>query len=216
MKKARNILLALLCALLLIAGSVAGTLAYLTSLTGTVTNTFTVGNVTITMDEGKVNEYGDSVRADGSVIEGGVQESAPRVQGNEYKLIPGHHYSKDPMIYVDANSEECWLFVKIENGIEDIEAADDTVENTYTIKTQLEENGWTLVAGETNVYGYQAKVPGGAGGVRVFTHFVIDGEADVALYDDAEITVIAYAVQGDGFDTADEAWAAAPSSWVTP
>ena len=50
----------------------------------------------------------------------------------------------------------------------------------------------------------------------MFTHFVIDGEADVALYDDAEITVIAYAVQGDGFDTADEAWAAAPSSWVTP
>ena len=56
MKKSKAILMAL-CAVLLVAASVMGTLAYLTS-TDTVTNTFTVGNVQIKLDEAKVNEEG--------------------------------------------------------------------------------------------------------------------------------------------------------------
>ncbi len=56
--KARNkILLLALCMAALIAVSVIGTMAYLTS-TKTVTNTFTVGKVEITLDETKVNPDG--------------------------------------------------------------------------------------------------------------------------------------------------------------
>ena len=74
--KARNkILLLALCMAALIAVSVLGTMAYLTS-TDTVTNTFTVGKVAIKLDEAKVN-------ADGSLV-----ENADRVKANYSPVIP--------------------------------------------------------------------------------------------------------------------------------
>ena len=97
MKKSKAILMAL-CAVLLVAASVMGTLAYLTS-TDTVVNTFTVGKVEITLDEADVN-------ADGTPVQG-----ADRVDANEYHLLPGHTYAKDPIVHVDADSEDCYLFV---------------------------------------------------------------------------------------------------------
>ena len=83
-------LLVVACALLLVAASVFGTMAYLTS-TDTVTNTFTVGKVNIKLDEAKANP-------DGSLVRG-----AARVKANEYKLLPGHTYNKDPMVTVLKN-----------------------------------------------------------------------------------------------------------------
>jgi predicted ribosomally synthesized peptide with SipW-like signal peptide len=53
MKKMYKVMLLVLCAALLIAGSVMGTLAYLKD-TKSVTNTFTVGKVEITLDEAKI------------------------------------------------------------------------------------------------------------------------------------------------------------------
>ena len=61
MKTKSKALLMTLCAVLLVAASVLGTMAYLTS-TDEVENTFTVGNVKIALDEAKVN-------ADGTVKE---------------------------------------------------------------------------------------------------------------------------------------------------
>ena len=49
--------------------------------------------------------------------------------------------------------------------------------------------------------------------VKVFETFTIKGDADVAAYESKKITVQAYAIQADGFDTAAEAWAAAPATW---
>ena len=63
-------LLMSLCAVLLVAASVLGTMAYLTD-SKDVKNTFTVGNVAIKLDEAKVN-------TDGTPVEG-----ADRVKGNE-------------------------------------------------------------------------------------------------------------------------------------
>ena len=83
MKTKSKALLLTLCAVLLVAASVLGTMAYLTS-TDTVTNTFTVGSVAIKLDEAKANP-------DGTLVEG-----ADRVKGNAYKLLPGHTYNKDP------------------------------------------------------------------------------------------------------------------------
>lgn len=57
MKTKSKALLLTLCAVLLVAASVMGTMAYLTS-TDKVENTFTVGNVKITLDEAKVNTDG--------------------------------------------------------------------------------------------------------------------------------------------------------------
>ena len=100
MKTKSKALLLTLCAVLLVAASVMGTMAYLTS-TDKVENTFTVGNVTITLDEAKVNTDGTPVTP------------AERVKANEYKLLPGHTYTKDPTVTVKAGSESSYIRMKV-------------------------------------------------------------------------------------------------------
>ena len=77
-----------------------GTIAYLTS-TDAVKNTFTVGNVSIKLDEAKVTE-------DGKIVEG-----ADRVHENDYKLLPGLTYTKDPTVTVENGSEESYVRMKV-------------------------------------------------------------------------------------------------------
>ena len=60
MKTRSKALLLTLCAVLLVAATIFGTMAYLTS-TDTVTNTFTVGKVNIKLDEAKANSDGTLV-----------------------------------------------------------------------------------------------------------------------------------------------------------
>ena len=100
MKTKSKALLLTLCAVLLIAASVLGTMAYLTS-SAEVKNTFTVGKVEIKLDEAKVN-------ADGIPVEG-----ADRVTANSYKLMPGTTYTKDPTVTVKAGSEESYVRMKV-------------------------------------------------------------------------------------------------------
>ena len=198
MKKTLTVLVALV---LVIAMSVAGTMAYLTSTTDTVTNSFTVGNVTITLDEAKVDVYGDPV------------QDAARVKENTYKLIPGHEYTKDPTVHVATGSEDCWLFVQVVNGIDGLEAA--TVAGGYQdIAAQMTAHGWTAVSGQTNVYSYSTKVSAGTD-VHVFDQFKIAGDANVStVTENTQITIKAYAVQADNFATAEAAWTAAPCTFT--
>ena len=82
--------LALVLALtLLVVGVVAGTLAWLTAKSDTVTNTFTTSDIKVELKE---------------------------TTGTEYKMIPGYTISKDPKATVLAGSEECFLFVKLEKS----------------------------------------------------------------------------------------------------
>ena len=60
MKKTSKALLLTICAVLLVAASVMGTMAYLTS-ADEVKNTFTVGKVAIKQDEAKVDANGKDV-----------------------------------------------------------------------------------------------------------------------------------------------------------
>lgn len=75
----------LLAVLLLIGVSVGGTLAWLTAKSEVVTNTFTDSDINITLKETK----------------------------EDFKMIPGWTIEKDPVVTVEAGSEDCWLFVKI-------------------------------------------------------------------------------------------------------
>lgn len=194
--------LALILALVLVFGAaVGGTIAYLTS-TDTVTNTFTVGKVEITLDEAKVDEYGAAVK------------DAPRVKANSYKLIPGHTYTKDPTVHVDANSENCWLFVKVENGIASYEAAASTGVGGYTkIADQITANGWTALNGVSGVYYKQYTKTQASKDFVVFNNFKIADSANQVngwtgiTPNTTKIVVTAYAIQADGFDTAADAWA---------
>lgn len=100
MKTKSKALLLTLCAVLLVAASVLGTMAYLTS-TAKVENTFTIGKVEIKLDEAKVT-------ADGIPVEG-----AARVTENSYKLMPGNTYTKDPTVTVLKGSEESYVRMKV-------------------------------------------------------------------------------------------------------
>lgn len=196
MKKTSKALLLSFCAVLLVTATVLGTMAYLTS-QDQVVNTFTVGHVDITLDEKDVDDS---------------TPNADRDRANAYKLMPGHQYEKDPVVHVDANSEDCYLFVKVVNEIAAIEA--DT-----TVADQMAAKGWVAVDGAAGVYVYTtdktnpAVVAKGTN-VPVFETFTIAGTVDnttLAAYANKTITVTAYAVQADGFanKTASEIWTAA-------
>ena len=77
-----------LLALVLVIGCVAGgTVAWLVAKTEPVVNTFTYGNINITLAE---------------------------TTGTSYKIIPGKDIEKNPKVTVKGGSEACWLFVKVE------------------------------------------------------------------------------------------------------
>ena len=193
MTNKRKALMTVLAAMLLVTMSVFGTLAYLTS-TDAVVNTFTVGNVTITLDEADVDNSTDG---------------ADRDQANAYKLMPGHEYTKDPIVHVAAGSEECYLFVEVVDEIAAIQA-------DKTVAAQMAENGWgKLGDAYANIFVYESTVTAEADkatDIPVFETFKIKGDVNnttLAEYADKKITVTAYAVQKDGFDTAVAAWTAA-------
>lgn len=94
-RRRRNTLKPMLIAMavvLLLGCVTGGTLAWLTASTTPVTNTFTTSNIDITLAETK----------------GGTNK--------EFKMIPGYTIEKDPKVTVVANSEDCWLFVKVEKS----------------------------------------------------------------------------------------------------
>lgn len=195
--KLRKTLLVVASAILLVVASVMGTMAWLTSTTGEVKNTFTVGNVAITLDEANVDEYGSE------------DSSAERVTGNKYKLINGHTYTKDPTIHVAEGSEDCYLFVKVVNGINGIETSENT------IAAQMGAKGWKALDGVDNVYYYTVSgvitAVSAGNDVTVFESFTVAGDATLGNYANASVIVKAYAVQKDGFEnkTANEIWTAA-------
>lgn len=81
--------LALLLAIaIVVVGVVAGTVAWLTDQTPSVTNTFTTSDINIELKETK----------------------------NNFQMIPGCTIAKDPKVTVKAGSEACYLFVKLEKS----------------------------------------------------------------------------------------------------
>ena len=168
--------LALVLALtLLVAGVVGGTLAWLTDQTAEVKTTFTVGDINI-----------------------GLTETTA-----DYKMVPGNTIAKDPTVTVKANSEACWLFVKV------TESTDLKDFITYAIA-----EGWTALSGVDGVY--YREVPASAADQ---TFSVLAGDAvtvksdvtrtmlETAKTDAPTLTFQAYAIQKDHFATADAAWA---------
>lgn len=108
-KKAFSLLLAVL---LVLGCSIGATLAYLTATTNEVTNTFTVGKVSITLQEHKYDADKNELGTD--TVKDTVEQAGTTTPANSYKLIPGKNMPKDPFVTVEANSEKCWLFIAVE------------------------------------------------------------------------------------------------------
>lgn len=183
MKNAKKILALLLCAALLVVASVAGTLAYLSD-NDTATNTFTVGNVEIELKEFEVNK------------QTGEQTQIQVDNLEDLELVPGRTIKKNPFILVDGNSEDCWLFVKIENNLGD----------AITI-TGL--TNWIPVEGHSGYYQYKTTVAAGAN-IPVFESITVATEktyAELNGINNKNIVITAYAVQAEGVAQQD-AWGA--------
>ncbi len=172
--------------------TIGGTLAWLTD-TETVTNTLTVGDVEITLDEAKVDGNGQEITGEG----------ADRVQANAYKLFPGKEYDKDPTVTVAEGSEDCYVFVTVDNGLAGIEGS-------TTIAAQMTANGWTKVDTYNGLDVYaQAAVQSAGAELAVFENFTVSGTVSgdtLAGYAGETIVVNAYAVQAEGFANAGAAW----------
>ena len=86
--RTRNTVTAILMFVLVLSFTIGGTLAWLTDTTAPVTNTFTYGDINITLAE----------------------------TTEVYKMVPGNSISKDPSVTVESGSEACWLLVKVEES----------------------------------------------------------------------------------------------------
>ena len=237
-------LLMSLCAVLLVAASVLGTMAYLTD-SKDVKNTFTVGNVAIKLDEAKVDENGTQVvDKDGNPV--------ARVTRNAYKLLPGHTYVKDPTVTVLTPSVESYVRMKVtfNNADKIIALCTDPefggevtgVENAFPLIRMVNfvkakaakwdgiipdnmvdtedmlANSKYFVKGTDNTltyyFYYNGTVAARDGNVVLPTLFDsikvptwVTGD-QLAKLNDFQINVVAEAIQADGFESADAAWAA--------
>lgn len=195
----KKILTLLITVALTVTISATGTLAWLNDKSEAVVNTFTIGKVAVELDEAKTDVYGAP-----------DPNSADRVHTNTYILIPGHTYSKDPIVRVQEESEDCYVFVKVSNGIADFEKPGDT-----TITKQMEANGWVQHNGTGEIYCYGGDKAENyvvdTGGTRldlpVFENFTIDGKANTvtgwsAIGEGNAVTLQACVVQADGMELA--------------
>ncbi len=109
----KKIAISIVAVALVLCCAIGGTLAWLTDKTGPVTNTFTVGDINIDLTETE----------------------------REYKMVPGNTIAKDPKVTVKANSEDCYLFVKVTKS-----------GNFDQFLTYAMADGWTQYEGTTDVW----------------------------------------------------------------
>lgn len=195
MKARTKALVLALCAVMLVTTTVFATMAFLTS-KDSVVNTFTIGKVAITLDEADVDEYGARETNDSGEY--------ARVKGNDYTLIPGHAYTKDPTVHVQPGSEASWIFVKIDN----LDLFNSATSPT-TIKQQIAANGWTELEGGVYYKSVEKNDSSSPEDYPVFAGFTIKGDISDTVYaalDRKTLTITAYAIQRDGFNTAAAAW----------
>lgn len=232
MKKMKKVLALTACAAMLVVGSVAGTLAYLTS-QDKVVNNFTVGQVKISLDEAQVNEFGKKLDGD-------------RVQKNDYHLLPGVSYSKDPQVHITKGSEDCYarMYVTIthDNQWKTIcdshkDSDDNNLFGAENMFIGLQPTDWKLheihknVAAEntrTYEFWYSKKITGVPKDEdlkltplfkEISMPIQLTNEDLALLADDPDtddtdegfkIYVVAQAIQATSFDDATAAFAAAP------
>ena len=178
----------ILLAVVLLIGCVAGgTLAYLFTQTDPVKNTFAASGIELTLTEHKSN-------ADGTL------DTNVTVKNNEYKLIPGKTYAKDPVVTI-TNDIDCYLFIKVELKANEY--------LTYTLNL----NGWNVLDENEHSVVYYRTVAANAltkswnllvdNNVTVKSDLVLSNMTTAAT--NSGLTFTAYAVQNEGLSET-QAW----------
>lgn len=134
MSKKRNVIAMVVSVGLVAVIGVGATLAYLTDSTDVLTNTFTVGNnIDIDLLETKWKTEDK-------------KEVGEDFKGNAYTdLLPGDWVKKDPNVRVNANSTDCYVFIKVDNidELENVDTNNDGV-GDFTVTGFVEAN-WELI-----------------------------------------------------------------------
>ena len=169
--------LSLVMVLALVLATIGGTMAWLMDKSGPVVNTFTVGNVDVTLAES---------------------------ENLDLKMVPGKVITKDPKVTLVEGSEDAWVFVKAVASANyttyfDEFVADDTnwtlvpgETDVYYLKNNVAKGTAVSV-----IKGDQ---------LTVKTTVTNDDMVAAADKNAPTLTFEAYAVQKDGFDTPAAAW----------
>lgn len=204
-KKNSAKVVALLLAVVLVCGcAVGGTLAWLMDTSDTVTNTFSVGNINIDLAE--------------TVKDG-------------FKILPGTEQAKDPVVTVDGGSEDCWVFIQIQE-LNNVANTSESGGVTHKYVTwEIDTNYWTKLNESNGIITYYAKSKyktvatdvqyNVLSGQKVsygdsLTKAMIDKlyNEDGSIQADAQPQLIfkAFAVQAEAGDDAAAAWAQVPAN----
>lgn len=171
---------------------IGGTVAWLTAKTATVTNTFTVGDINITLTESTA----------------------------DYKMVPGNEIAKDPKVSVVENSEACYLFVKIEKSANySTYLADYTLADGWTALDGQDGIYWREVSAANAKAGVEYYVLGaGTKDGTTNGHVKVKDEVTKAQMEAVKssgqptLAFTAYAVQKDNIASATDAWTKATAN----
>lgn len=179
--KKKVIALVLVC-VLVFGIAVGGTLAWLAAKTETVTNTFTAGDVEITLTE---------------------------TTGSTYDMLPGDTIAKDPVVTVLKGSEDCYVFVQVAEANNTFDTNKKIVQYTIDSSVWTQLNGVTNVYYKevTDVSDTTDLTLNVITGEKV----TINSDATAGVLETAEtnkpaISFTAYAVQKKNVDTVTDAW----------
>ena len=202
-----------LCALLLVAISIAGTMAYLTHKTEKVENTFTVGKLIDKEDAFVLKEH--KATADNA----GVYELDLSVEtnGNSYTVLPGVNIPKDPFVRTDPEYAlllDAYVFVEVV----------ESEETGSAISYEIDTDTWKLLDGAKgpnngSIYYYGstgiAKAGAPLGPVYILKKISTDQKeikvSNVEIDEKenqfgGQLDFYGYMIQAAGFITPAEAW----------
>lgn len=176
-----------LLALVLVIGCVAGgTVAWLVATSDTVTNTFTYGNIDITLTE---------------------------TTGTSYKIIPGTDITKNPKVTVKGGSEACWLFVKVEeSGTFVADKVTYAIDKDWTALEGEKGVYYRKVAAVTADTDFSVL----EGNKITVKDTLTKGDIKDIAATNPTLTFTAYAVQQENIADAAAAWEAANPTTTTP
>lgn len=209
----KKILALCLCVALAATAIVGASLAYFTD-TKTATNTFTMGDVKIKLDETNVND-----------------PEGDRVTSNEYNVYPGAVVTKDPIVHnIGKNGAYIRAIVNVSNWMNLVTAyypdfkatfPNDDYNAALNLLVGTLGEGWSVVgveAGDVFTIGqfdakfilkYDGVLAAGENTPAMFQTVTIPAGIDNANANSFdEVKVVAQAIQADGFDTWEDAFAA--------
>ena len=200
----KKLLITIACLSCILCIMVTGTIAWLIDDTETITNTFTPSNITVNLaEENHDTDY-------------------------KFQMIPGKTYSKDPKVEVTTDIP-CYVFIKVEENLGAWAEVGKTFSDYFTYSVRTSTGDWTAVPGTTGVYYFKADA--GTTGKYVLTGntdinangvITVKGDAVTKAMMEALINAgatqyptlkfTAYAIQQEGFNSAELAWAAIPNT----